>query len=117
MRMERIELSRCFHPGILSPMRLPVPPHSHNILFLFYRPISIVAVKDIGQGPSSYAAFTHYYSATETTSLSIKELPSYFSPLSSSYEIDYSQLSPIIQNVFVAIFYILNIFAVFGYSH
>ena len=57
VRMERIELSRCFHPGILSPMRLPIPPHSHSILFLFYRLINIVAVKDIGQGPSSYAAF------------------------------------------------------------
>lgn len=61
VRMERIELSRCFHPGILSPMRLPVPPHSHSILFLFYRLINIVVIKDIGQGPSSYAAFWEQY--------------------------------------------------------
>lgn len=61
VRMERIELSRCFHPGILSPMRLPIPPHSHDILFLFYRLINIVVIKDIGQGPSSYSAFWEQY--------------------------------------------------------
>ena len=31
MPLTGIEPVRCFHRGILSPMRLPIPPHPHNI--------------------------------------------------------------------------------------
>lgn len=39
VRMEGVEPSRYYYPGILSPMRLPIPPHSHNcgvLLLSFY---------------------------------------------------------------------------------
>ena len=33
VRMEGVEPSRYCYPGILSPIRLPIPSHSHNLIF------------------------------------------------------------------------------------
>ncbi len=40
-----IEPTRCFHRGILSPLRLPVPPQQHTITTLFIIPQTKLFVK------------------------------------------------------------------------